>query len=132
MGTCEWYLPTSKISELERGESINSKSVMVIRGSRYGKSILATSLVERLQKKVSQSSLSGAVCFFFYKDYDGTRRVRSLLYVHFLLRFLHQTSSLQVSHDYLSYELDAVMRRLLVMPGAGGRSKILHIVVAAI
>jgi hypothetical protein len=66
--TCEWFLRHEKYQQWR--QEPKSSFLWISAGPGYGKSVLASFLVDELNNNLSQSTSPATVCFFFFKNDD--------------------------------------------------------------
>jgi hypothetical protein len=83
-GTCTWILENSKYQYWR--DTLSSRLLHLSADAGCGKSVLASFLIDTLSNALSQSELTGQVCYFFFKD-DNTVQSSA---VYALRALLHQ------------------------------------------
>ncbi|KAF6790005.1 hypothetical protein CSOJ01_14660, partial [Colletotrichum sojae] len=68
-GTCEWFFQDERF--IDWRDSDSSRLLLILAGPGSGKSVLSRALVD--ERRLSTSSATSTVCYFFFKDGDKER-----------------------------------------------------------
>ncbi|KAA8893229.1 hypothetical protein FN846DRAFT_228488 [Sphaerosporella brunnea] len=100
-GTLEWFLNHEKYRHWWHEQ--NSSLLWVSGDPGCGKSVLASFLVDQLNRLVSQSELPSTVCFFFFKD-DNEEQKTATFALSALLHQLFKAKTSLIRHAMTEFE----------------------------